>query len=161
MMGSGKSYWCRKLAKKLRTGCFDLDFLIESDEEKTIAEIFASEGEAHFRKTEAKILRWFGEKKSFVLATGGGTPCYEKNMEWMNSHGITVWIDEPVEILMQRLLPEKSHRPLISNLSDSEMQHFLTAKLLERYPYYHTAKHHLRGKDVSDAGFAKILKQYA
>lgn len=161
MMGSGKSYWCKKLSKKLKTGGYDLDFVIESDEERTIAEIFAADGEAYFRKKEAKLLRWFGEKKSFVLATGGGAPCFEKNMEWMNSQGITIWIDEPVEVLMERLKPEKEHRPLIRDLSDEEMKIFLTGKLVERFPYYHMATYHLRGSSISDQGFAKILREHA
>lgn len=161
MMGTGKTYWCKKLAKKLKVGGYDLDFLIESHEERTIAEIFAEEGEAYFRRTETKILQWFKEKKSFVLATGGGTPCFHENMQWMNEQGITIWIDEPVEVLMARLQPEKEHRPLIKNLSDAELKEFLTEKLVQRYPFYHQATYHLQGDAISDAGFAKILKQHA
>lgn len=63
MMGSGKSFWKKKLADKMKTGGYDLDFLVESHEEKTISEIFEEEGEEYFRKSEAKILRWFAEKK--------------------------------------------------------------------------------------------------
>jgi len=161
MMGTGKTYWAKKLAKKLKVGGYDLDYLIESHEEKTIAEIFAEDGEACFRKSEAKILRWFGEKKAFVLATGGGTPCFNDNMDWMNSHGITVWIDEPVQILSERLVSEKAHRPLIQNLSDKELQQFLTAKLVERFPFYHQCSYHLKGDAICDAGFAKIIKEHA
>lgn len=159
MMGTGKSFWTKKLSRKLKTGGYDLDFLIESDEEKTIAEIFAEDGEAHFRKTEAKILRWFGEKKTFVLATGGGTPCFYDNMEWMNKHGITIWIDESIDTLVQRLKPEKEHRPLIRDLSDHELSAFLSGKLAERSSYYQQAKYHLQGNAISDAGFAKIIKE--
>lgn len=161
MMGTGKTYWCKKLAKKLKVGGYDLDFLIESHEERTIAEIFAEEGEAYFRRTETKILHWFKEKKSFVLATGGGTPCFHENMQWMNEQGITVWIDEPVSVLAARLLPEKEHRPLIKDLSETELKQFLTDKLMQRYPFYHQATYHLQGDAISDAGFAKILKQHA
>lgn len=160
MMGSGKSYWTKRLSKKLKLGGYDLDFLIESQEEKTIAEIFAADGEDYFRKSEAKILRWFGEKKSFVLATGGGTPCFNDNMAWMNQQGITVWIDEPIGLLAERLQPEKDHRPLIKHLSDEELEAFLANKLKERYPFYKQAACHLRGDAISDAGFAKIVKQY-
>jgi len=161
MMGTGKTYWCKKLAKKLKVGGYDLDFLIESHEERTIAEIFAEEGEAYFRRTETKILHWFKEKKSFVLATGGGTPCFHENMQWMNEQGITIWIDEPVDVLVARLQPEKEHRPLIKNLSDAELKQFLTDKLVQRFPFYHQATYHLQGNAISDAGFAKILKQHA
>jgi len=161
MMGTGKSHWCKKLSKKLKVGGYDLDFIIESHEEKTISEIFAEDGEAYFRRSEAKILRWFGEKKSFVLATGGGSPCFEKNMDWMNDHGVTIWIDEPIKVLIERLKPEKAPRPLIQNLSDEELQQFLTKKLVERYPYYLRANYHLQGDAISDAGFAKIIKENA
>jgi shikimate kinase len=161
MMGSGKSYWSRLLAKKLKTGGYDLDFLIESHEERTISEIFEEEGEDYFRKTESKILRWFGEKKSFVLATGGGTPCFTDNMEWMNKQGITIWIDEPVEILVERLIPEKSHRPLIRDLSDKELTDFLMNKRKEREVFYALAKHHLSDGSITEANFKKIIQQYA
>ena len=159
MMGTGKSYWTKKLSKKLKTGGYDLDFLIESHEERTIAEIFAEEGEDYFRKTEAKILRWFGEKKIFVLALGGGTPCFHENMDWMNKHGITIWVDEPIDTLVERLKPEKDHRPLIKDLSDEQLGIFLTNKLTERAAFYGQAKYHLQGNAISDAGFAKIIKE--
>jgi len=161
MMGTGKTYWCKKLAKKLKVGGYDLDFLIESNEERSIAEIFAESGEVYFRRTESKMLHWFKEKKAFVLATGGGTPCYHENMQWMNEQGITIWIDESVDTLLQRLKPEKEHRPLIKDLSDEELKQFLTEKLVQRYPFYHQATYHLKGDAISDAGFAKIIKQHA
>jgi shikimate kinase len=161
MMGTGKTYWCKKLAKKLKAGGYDLDFLIESHEEKSISEIFAEEGEAYFRRAESKILHWFKEKKSFVLATGGGTPCFHDNMQWMNEQGITIWIDEPVEVLVARLQPEKEFRPLIKDLSDEALKQFLTDKLVQRYPFYQQATYHLHGNAISDAGFAKIIKQHA
>ncbi|MEN9685487.1 MAG: hypothetical protein RLZZ28_1273 [Bacteroidota bacterium] len=160
-MGSGKTYWTKKLSKKIKAGGYDLDFLIESHEEKTIAEIFTEQGEEYFRKWEAKILRWFKEKKSFVLATGGGTPCFFDNMAWMNEQGITIWLDEPVDTLMERLLPEKDHRPLIKNLSHNELERFLTDKLVERYPFYHQAAHHLKAGEINDSNLAKIILQYA
>lgn len=161
MMGTGKSYWSGKLSKKLKTGCFDLDYLIESHEEKSIAEIFTEDGENYFRKSEAKILRWFGEKKTFVLATGGGTPCFHENMDWMNKHGITIWIDEPIDVLVERLIPGKEFRPLIKNLSNEELHAFLSGKLAERSQFYSKATHHLTGNAISDEGFAKIIKQHA
>lgn len=161
MMGSGKSFWSKKLSKKLKVGNYDLDFLIESHEEKTISEIFTEEGEPYFRKSESKILRWFGEKKAFVLATGGGTPCFHNNMKWMNEQGISIWIDEPISTLMERLLPEKAHRPLIQKLADQELQVFLTNKLAERTLFYQQATHHLQADAISDIAFAKIIKQYA
>jgi len=158
MMGSGKSYWCSQLAKKLKCGGYDLDYLIEMNEEKTISELFAEDGEDYFRKTEAKILRWFGEKKSFVLATGGGTPCFMDNIKWMNEHGITIFLDEPVDILAARLEKEKSHRPLISQLSEKELNKFLENKIEERKIFYAQAKVHLASTEISLKNILGVVK---
>jgi shikimate kinase len=160
LMGSGKSHWGKKLGKKLKTGAYDLDYLVETNEEKTIAEIFAEDGEEYFRKSEAKILRWFAQKKSFVLSTGGGTPCFHDNMSWMNKHGLTIWLDEPMDVLVERLRPERSHRPLIKNLEGDQLREFLVAKREERVPFYSQAKYHLTG-NITDSNFAKILEQHA
>jgi shikimate kinase len=149
MMGSGKSFWKQRLSAKLKIGGYDLDGIIESVEEKSIAELFEEEGEISFRKTEAKLLRWFGEKKSFVLATGGGTPCFHQNMEWMNQQGITIWLDEPVEVLVERLLPEMAQRPLLKNLSTQQLQSFIQNKLIERSPFYNQAKKKLSGSEIN------------
>jgi shikimate kinase len=161
MMGSGKSYWTKFLSKKLKTGGYDLDYLIETNEEKSIAEIFAEDGEEYFRKLESKILKWFKEKKSFVLGTGGGTPCFHDNMEWMNKNGLTIFIDPPISQLVERLIPEKAHRPLICNLSDEALTQFLTQKRLDRLAQYQQSKIKLTGNEISEQQFLKIIKEYA
>lgn len=161
MMGSGKSYWAEKLKKKFKAPAYDLDYLVEIMEERSIAEIFAEDGEAYFRKEESKMLRLFGEKKKFVLSCGGGTPCFNDNMVWMNKTGITIWIDESIEILVQRLLKEKTHRPLIKNLSDEELGAFLLKKSQEREPFYNQAIYRLTGEQINDKAFEKILKKHA
>jgi shikimate kinase len=161
MMGAGKTYWAKKLGAKFKTGGYDLDYLISSHEERSIAEIFEEEGEAYFRKTEAQLLRWFGEKKKFILATGGGTPCFHENMNWMNQQGVTIWLDEPVDVLVSRLLPQKAERPLISELSDAELTGFLTKKLAERAPLYGQSQYRLHGETISDKQLNKIIQQYA
>ena len=159
MMGSGKSYCAKKIAKKLKLAAYDLDNLVEMTEDLTIAEIFEEEGEEYFRKLEAKILRWFGEKKNFVLATGGGTPCFHKNIDWMNENGITIWLNEPIDVLVERLKPEKNHRPLISELSDEELGSFLTNKLAERTPFYSQAKHTVEFSSIKEKDFFKLIQE--
>jgi shikimate kinase len=161
MMGSGKSFWAQKLKKKLNTSAYDLDSLVEMMEEKTIAEIFAEDGEEYFRKAEAKMLRLFAEKKQFIVSCGGGTACYNDNMKWMNKHGITIWIDEPVETLATRLVKEKAHRPLIKEMDDASLATFLDKKLAERAQFYQQATYRLSGEDLSETTFVKILKEHA
>lgn len=161
MMGTGKSHWARYLSKKVKSGCYDLDYLVETSEEKTITEIFAEDGEDYFRKAEAKILRWFGEKKTYVLATGGGTPCFHDNMTWMNKQGITIWIDEPVAVLVERSRLEIAHRPAIQGLTDEEIRQLFEKRLQERTQYYNQAQYHLQAPDITEAALLKIVKQHA
>jgi shikimate kinase len=157
LMGSGKSYWTKQLAKKLKTGGYDLDDLIEVKEEKTIAEIFTEDGEDYFRKVESTVLKWFAEKKTYVLATGGGAPCFFDNMAWMNKQGITIWLDEPLTAIAARLAPEKAHRPLIAKLSDSELIAFLEKQRADRLPFYSAAQIHLQDGEITSDSFKKVL----
>ena len=160
MMGSGKSYWTKKIAKWIKSAGYDLDDLIEMNEEKTIAEIFSEDGEDQFRKIEAKILRWFKEKKKFVLATGGGTPCFQDNMSWMKKEGTVIWLDESVEILVKRLNEEKAHRPLIANLNESSLTKFIQDKLIERHAYYSQANYRLSSDQISDIKLKQIIQKH-
>ncbi|MCX6200897.1 MAG: shikimate kinase [Bacteroidetes bacterium] len=150
LMGSGKSYWTKQLAKKYKTGGYDLDYLIEVKEEKTIAEIFTEDG-------EATVLKWFDQKKTYVLATGGGAPCFFDNMAWMNKQGITIWLDEPLPVIAARLAPEKAHRPLIAKLSDSELLAFLEKQRAERLSFYSSAQIHLQDETITPDSFKKAL----
>jgi shikimate kinase len=161
MMGTGKSYWSKQIAELLNCVAYDLDTLIELDAQKTISTIFANDGEDYFRNKEASLLRLFKGKPDFVLATGGGTPCFNDNMRWMNKNGIAIWIDEPVTVLVERLKKEKDHRPLISNLSDEQLYSFLEKKYLERFPFYAVAKYRLTGQDININSFKKIIKENA
>ena len=160
MMGSGKSYWADRLKKQLKVPSYDLDALIEMMEERTIAEIFADDGEEAFRKLETKMLKLFSEKKQFVLSVGGGTPCFNENMKWMNKNGLTIWLDEPVPTLVERLTKEKDHRPLIKNIPDGELEQFLTSKRSERFEHYSQAAYTLTADEITDATFKKIIKQH-
>ena len=161
MMGSGKSYWAEKLKKKLKVPAYDLDNLVEIMEERSIAEMFAEDGEEYFRKEEAKMLRLFKEKKNFILSCGGGTACFNDNMQWMNKNGITVWLDEPVDVLIERLQKEKEHRPLIKNLNDDQLKEFLNKKIEERKEYYGKATYILKGDQLTEGNLTKLLKEHA
>ncbi len=169
-MGSGKSYYAKAISTYLNVSCFDLDTEIESSEGKKINQIFAENGEAYFRRIESDILKKTVAKLTSnqglnevgnhemlgVIACGGGTPCFQGNMEWMNQHGFTIWIDPPLHILAERLEKEKDHRPLIKDYSNSEMLAFIQQKLNERKTFYSQA--HLIIQD-SHIETTEILKR--
>lgn len=139
-MGSGKTYWGRLLSKKLGIRFFDLDEQVTEHAGKSIPEIFASEGEEQFRLMEKDALHIITESQdSFVMACGGGSPCYFNNIEYMNSAGTTVWINTPIDILHSRLLLEKDKRPLIRDLSDEQLKGFIIKKFSDRRIYYEQA----------------------
>ena len=139
-MGSGKSYWGRKLSEKLNLPFFDLDEQVVSHEGKSISEIFAVHGEEYFRLQEKNTLHLLTESHdSFIMATGGGTPCYFNNIEYMHLSGTTVWINTSQDELFKRLISEKEKRPLISDLTDEQLQGFISKKYSDRRIYYEQA----------------------
>ena len=139
-MGSGKTYWGRQLSQKLGIPFFDSDEQIVLEENKSIAEIFALEGEEHFRLLEKSTLHTISESnESFVMACGGGTPCYFNNIEYMHEIGTTVWIHTPLDILFQRLIREKEVRPLLKDLNDEQLKDFIVKKYSDRKIYYEQA----------------------
>lgn len=160
MMGSGKSYWAKIIAKWNKCVAYDLDDLIEMNEEKTITEIFEEEGEESFRKLESKILKWFKEKKKFVIATGGGTPCFHDNMKWMKKEGVVIWLDESIETIVKRLALEKEHRPLIATMNEAEIATFIQEKLIQRNPFYQQADYRLSSDQLTEPYLKKLILKH-
>lgn len=120
MPGSGKSTLGKELAQELMILFVDLDTEIERREGKSISEIFASKGEDYFRLVESQLLReWAGSDKSFVMATGGGAPCFLGGMETIKQTGVSIFIDVPLTELVKRL-SEKVDRPLLNTANEAE-----------------------------------------
>ncbi|HMR93049.1 MAG TPA: shikimate kinase [Chitinophagaceae bacterium] len=139
-MGSGKTYWGRQLSKRLTLPFFDLDEQITEAEGKSINEVFEQHGEEYFRLREKDILHLLTESHdSFIMACGGGTPCYFNNIEYLNRSGMTIWINTPIPVLAERLLKEKEHRPLLKDLSDEQVKNFISKKFADRRLYYEQA----------------------
>ena len=139
-MGSGKTHWGRLLSEKLGMRFFDLDEQVAEHAGKSIPEIFASEGEEQFRMMEKDTLYIIAEShQQFIMACGGGSPCYFNNIEYMNQVGTTVWINSPLDTLFERLIKEKDKRPLIKELSDEQLKAFIHKKFADRKIYYEQA----------------------
>ncbi len=144
-MGSGKSTIARQLSQKLNLEMIDLDDYIATKEQNTISSIFKNKGEIYFRKLEIKALNEIlTTKKNYVLALGGGTPCYANNMEAISAHGISIYLKGSIQTLRDRLILEKEHRPLIKDLEDHQLIEFIAKHLFERNPFYEKATHTLK-----------------
>jgi len=139
-MGSGKTHWGRLLADKLQLPFFDLDTVITEKEEKSISDIFAEKDEEYFRYKEKEVLEELvNTHEHFIISTGGGTPCFFNNIEFMKKSGRVVWLNTSIEILKQRLIKERMSRPLIRNIGESELKAYIIRKLSERKMYYEQA----------------------
>lgn len=138
-MGAGKTTLGRALAKELDIQFIDLDSYIEKRLCKSVSQIFAENGEEGFRDIERRMLHEVGDFENVVISTGGGTPCFFDNIEYMNRQGATVFLDVPVERLFIRLKIARKKRPLIMEKNDDELRDFITEQLAKRMPYYSKA----------------------
>ena len=123
-----------ELANDLAIPFVDLDLEIEKHTKQKIPDIFSEKGEAHFRQLEKLHLNALIKKlPTFVMATGGGTPCFFDNMEMMKSSGKTVFINTPIHTIKKRLQHD-TIRPLmqtttLENLLEKRESYYLQADL--------------------------------
>ncbi len=113
-MATGKSTVGKHLATRLGWRLEDIDHLIEVREKRTIAEIFATQGEPYFRAVEREILALLRPLRHVVVATGGGTFADAANRAAINLDGVSVWIDVPLAELIPRI-PLDGRRPLAAD----------------------------------------------
>ncbi|MBE7179186.1 MAG: shikimate kinase, partial [Mucilaginibacter polytrichastri] len=102
-MGSGKTTAGKKLAAHLNRPFIDLDHVFERRYGSTIEAYFALYGEDAFRRAESELLKTTAYPDDAIISTGGGAPCFFDNIEWMNSQGLTIYIELPVKVLADRL----------------------------------------------------------
>lgn len=120
MPSSGKSTLGRQLAKKIGYEFVDLDFKIEVTEGKKISEIFNLEGEEYFRRVEADQLRKIEPDSKVVVATGGGTPLFHNNLEFIKGNGICIFLDvKPEELTKRMRSSRRNNRPLLDITANS------------------------------------------
>lgn len=140
-MASGKSNLGRKLAHIMKLNFIDLDQFIEKRTNKTIPYIFRTEGEEQFREMELESLKEIvTTNDNFILATGGGTPTFHHNMDYMNKQGKTVYLKVENKVLVERLKNAKKNRPILADVTNSELPDFVKKEIKEREEYYNQAK---------------------
>jgi shikimate kinase len=133
-MGSGKTAIGKRLAKHYRCPFLDTDRWIEDNEGRTIADIFAAQGEEHFRQLESDCLKTLlaGEQKQLIVATGGGMPVREGNRLLLKQLGTVVYLEASAEAVYERVKYSRT-RPL---LKTADPQATIAALLAEREPVY-------------------------
>jgi shikimate kinase len=156
-MGCGKSTKAKQLANRLNCSVIDLDAEIVAQEGKSIADYFAENGEAAFRELESQTLKTFPYPETCVVATGGGLPCFFDNMEWMNTHGKTVYLHMTPPQLVSRL-HNREKRPLLKGMDDEQLLAFIEMKLAERDHYYNQAQFIVNAFDLDVEVLEKQIK---
>jgi shikimate kinase len=137
-MASGKTTIGKLLSESLELPFYDLDSIIEIELKATINEIFVQKGELFFRKKEREILEsFFATTDSYILALGGGTPCYYDNFNlYQNQEIKSFYLKTSVTTIIERLKTQKNTRPIVANLKDEELIEFVAKHLFERNYFY-------------------------
>ena len=144
-MGCGKSTIAKQLALELDLTMIDLDDYITDKENDTITNIFKSKGEIYFRKLENKVLKEIlATQNKYVLAVGGGTPCYGNNMGLISQYTTSIYLKASIQTLYDRLILEKAQRPLLKNLNNNKLKEFIAKHLFERSSFYEKATYTIK-----------------
>jgi shikimate kinase len=140
MPGSGKTTLGKELAAHMMIDFIDLDAEIEKSETTSVSEIFRERGEDYFRLLESRLLRHFAASaQSFVMATGGGAPCFYRGMETINEYGLSIFLDCPVPELMERV-KKNQERPLLHTTDEEELKKKLEHMRTTRLACYRQSK---------------------
>lgn len=139
-MGAGKTTLGKTLSKSLNLSFIDLDYYIERRYHKEIRQLFAEKGEDGFRDIERRMLHEVAEFEDVLISTGGGTPCFFDNMQFMNQAGVSVYLKVSADELAKRLELCKQTRPVLKNRSGEELKAFISESLKTRLPFYEQAQ---------------------
>lgn len=156
-MGCGKSRWGKIVAKHYGFRFIDLDTLIEEREDLNVPEIFEKHGESGFRKREHDALESISDEENIIVATGGGAPCFNKNMEEMNRLGTTLFIECSPQLLRERITESDTERPLVKNFSQDELLNYIIRHLNNRMPFYEQSHYKLVSGNLELDDFTAIL----
>lgn len=149
-MGAGKTTLGKAFAREMGLTFVDLDWYIEERFHKSIRQLFTERGEEGFRDLEKRMLHEAAEFENVVISTGGGTPCFFDNVEYMNCMGKTVFLDVDIRVLFRRLKVAKQQRPLLVGKSDEELMAFISENLQKRLPFYTKADYVFNGEKLED-----------
>jgi shikimate kinase len=160
LAGSGKSTLGKALAKTLGVSFLDLDEEIVAIEGQTIPEIFSEQGEEYFRAIEGQVLKTFADQEmNFIMATGGGTPCFMDNMRLMNETGLTIYLDVDSSHLASRVIDAGvENRPIFKGADRSSLIDEIDQLRIKRSPFYDQAKIKMSNNHITEEMIITHLK---
>ncbi|MCD8562502.1 MAG: shikimate kinase [Alphaproteobacteria bacterium] len=163
MMGAGKTYLGKVLARSLGVEFYDSDSLVEERAGASIADIFAKEGETAFRVLEAGAIASLLSEPPAVISTGGGAVTNPETLTAIKDRAYSIWVEASLPDMLERVSRNK-RRPLIRDAADPEA--VLSGLLAKRQDLYAQADIHVmnrnddgnRALDDILTGLAKALK---
>ena len=156
-MGSGKSTIGYELSNIMNMSFIDLDNLIEQKESMSITQIFSQKGEDFFRKTESSILTNYNFNPNSIIATGGGTPCFFNNHDFMKSIGYSIYLKVSANEITDRLQLDKK-RPLLFN-NKLNLRDFINQQLDNREKHYQMSNYVIESDNILVAEVYKVIKR--
>ena len=157
-MGSGKSTLGQAVAIHYQVPFFDTDTEIEIKEGLSIPDIFIDKGEYYFRDLENEFLKSTASIDKSIISTGGGLPCHHDNMDWILQHGISIYLDWPLDTLKKRLLDEQTSRPMLANFSKEERKQQIESLFSQRLPFYEKSAITIEMTDNLEKNIAVLIK---
>jgi len=139
-MATGKTEVGRRLARRLGRPFIDVDGLVEASAGRTVAGIFATEGEARFRERERAAVVEACRVPDAVVATGGGTMLDADNRRRLAAAGPIVCLAAPAEEILRRV-GDTAQRPLLANGKGGDRLTRIRDLLAERAPVYALSTH--------------------
>ncbi|MDN5203498.1 shikimate kinase [Fulvivirgaceae bacterium BMA10] len=160
MPGCGKSTFGKELAVKMGISFFDLDDLIVKKGGASIPEIFEQKGEDYFRHIESDCLKEATDtNETFIMATGGGAPCFHDNMDFINQNGISIFLDvNPVTIAKRILSDGVEERPLFRGHNYKTLGGALEEKRKNRISFYRLAQFTFKEDEIDVDNIIKKIK---
>ena len=157
-MGAGKTTAAKRIANRLGWEVVDTDALFEEKYKISVDDFFQKYDEPLYRKLESQVLKSTETMEHTIISTGGGTACYFDNMEWMNQHGLTVFMRISPKAAVERVLHSRHKRPLARGKSETELMEFVSQHYAARLPFYEQAKITVKSEDFDLDGFMEMIK---
>lgn len=158
-MGAGKTTAARRIAQRLGWDVVDTDALFEEKYRISVNDFFNKYDEALYRKLESEILKETESLEHVVVSTGGGTACYFDNMEWMNCHGLTVFMRISPQAAVDRVIHSRHKRPLAEGKSEEELTEFVSSHYAARIPFYEQARITVKSEDLDLDALMKQIEE--
>ena len=156
-MGAGKTTAAKRIANSLGWEVADTDALFEEKYKISVDDFFQKYDEQLYRKLEAEILKSTVNLEYTVISTGGGTACFFDNMDWMNQHGLTVFMRISPKSVVDRVLHSRHKRPLVRGKSEAELMEYVSWHYATRLPFYEQAQITVKSENFDLEGLIQTL----